>query len=143
MRTVELAERTARCRFPRDIEITNLRTTDQSQHEEFIKWTGLHLEGIDFNWRPDQVKVAAIRVDGLKTSLLMDAQPATELAGMSPGHQRGSGSDFQPVAPKNQWPPGCRPRRCQSVSVCSRSPTFRSCLVTRRSNPIAGLKSNS
>lgn len=70
--------------FQGDVSVTNLLATDQIQLEEFIKWTGLNLEGIDFAWHPDQVKVAAIRVDGLKTALLIDTNKQPNLLAILP-----------------------------------------------------------
>jgi hypothetical protein len=74
----------ANAAFKGDISITNLVTTDQLQFEQFVKWTGLYFEGIDFTWQPDVVKVAAIRVDGLKTSLLIDTNKEPNLLAILP-----------------------------------------------------------
>jgi hypothetical protein len=70
--------------FRGEVSITNLLTTDQSQFEQFIKWAGVYVEGLDFAWHPDHVKVAAVRVDGLKTSLLLDTNRQANLLSVFP-----------------------------------------------------------
>ena len=70
--------------FQGEVSVTNLLAADQAQFEEFFKWAGVYVEGIDFAWHPDHLKVAAVRVDGLKTSLLLDTNRQPNLRSVFP-----------------------------------------------------------
>jgi hypothetical protein len=47
-------------RFKGDVQITDLRTTDQFIDEDFIKWNSLAISGIDFSLHPDRLGIERI-----------------------------------------------------------------------------------
>lgn len=46
--------------FKGDIEVADLRTTDQFVNDEFIKWRSLALTGVDFSLHPDKLSIRRI-----------------------------------------------------------------------------------
>ncbi|HEU4484665.1 MAG TPA: DUF748 domain-containing protein, partial [Povalibacter sp.] len=47
-------------RFKGDVQVTDLRTTDQFIDEDFIKWNSLAVSGIDFSLHPDRLSIERV-----------------------------------------------------------------------------------
>jgi len=60
-----------RIRFAGALVLTNFLATDQVLSREFARWKEIEIAGADVQLKPDQVEVQRVRINGLRTTLIM------------------------------------------------------------------------
>lgn len=79
-----------RLRFQGDAALSGIHTADLRAFNEFVSWTNLLVNGIDYAMQPDRLQVASIFWDGLRTSILVDTNRHLNLLTIIPTATNGA-----------------------------------------------------
>ena len=119
-------------KFSGEVRIDDLRTTDDQPGEDFVKWRTLAVTGIQFQQRPDRLRIERIVArQPMRASSSPRTRASTSL--VSCVHTRMQTARLRPT--REERP--VHPRRSQSRSGRSRSSTARRTSPTTQYSPLS------
>lgn len=81
----EASTHSGKLRFTGQLGVADFATLDQVLFEEFVRWEGLSVAGIDLSLQPNKVAIEQIQLAGLKTSVIISSNKVPNFVAVLPG----------------------------------------------------------